>query len=190
MILRTFYAIINAYRYRKHMREFLNNPQLQIKNITALTPAHLQQLNIEALALDFDGVLAAHGEPEPRPEVITWLQNFVKAYAPHQIFILSNKPTPIRAEYFAQNFPNINFVIAKRKKPYPDGMQQIIAAAGVPASKVLLVDDRLGTGILVTCITGSQALWVTEPYVNLKARPITESGFIILRCLEKFLLSL
>lgn len=189
MILRTFYAITHAWRYRNQLRLFMQTPQLQLANITNLSPVQMQHLGIEVLVLDFDGVLAAHGEPEPREEVYLWLQKFMQESPACRIFILSNKPTAVRVEYFQQHFPNIGFIIAKRKKPYPDGMEQIVEAAKVDAAKVLLVDDRLCTGILATCIAGTRALWITKPYINFKARPFAEAGFMFLRWLERILLS-
>ncbi len=63
MILRTLYAITNAWHYRKILKKYVLEPQLQIANVIELKPEQLLQQNINALVLDFDGVLAAHGEP-------------------------------------------------------------------------------------------------------------------------------
>lgn len=181
MIRRTIYAIKEAWHFRVALRQYRNDTALQVNNITLLTPEYLQNLRIEVFVLDFDGVLNSHGEAVPRPEVVAWLYTIPKTL---RVFILSNKPTSERLEYFAKNFPNIGFITAKRKKPYPDGLQEIQKIANVPAKSILLVDDRLVTGILATLIAGTQGLWLTKPYINLKRRPFAETGFIILRFLE------
>ncbi|HSX20743.1 MAG TPA: HAD family hydrolase [Gammaproteobacteria bacterium] len=185
MILRTLYAIAKTWHYRKELKRYIIDSNLQVKNICSITPAYLSALNVHAVVLDYDGVLASHGEPAPRPEVVTWLRSFASAYAPHKIFILTNKPNATRMDYFKQNFPTITFVKARRKKPYPDGLQQIIDLCGCPGSQVLLFDDRLCTGILATLIAGVQGRWITKPYINFQARPFTEAGFVLLRWLER-----
>lgn len=188
MLLRTLYAIKESWHFRTQLKRYLLDASLQVASVRDLQLSVLRAHNIQALVLDYDGVLAAHGEPTPRPENTTWLQEFSRAYAPHKIFILSNKPNPERIAYFQQNFPTITFVKATRKKPYPDGLQQIMTLTGLPAAQIMLVDDRLCTGILAALITGVQGVWVTVPYINLRNRPFAESGFMFLRWLERTLI--
>jgi uncharacterized protein len=188
MCFRFFYALRESWHFREKLRHFLYTPQLQLSNIQDISIQSLQERGVLVLALDYDGVLAAHGEPEPRPEIIGWLRQFCTTFASQKIYILSNKPTLGRQEFFTENFPGIKFIFAKRKKPYPDGLLQIATQAGVPPERVLLVDDRLCTGILATLIAGSQGYWITKPYVNIMARPIVESWFIFLRRSEQLMI--
>lgn len=185
MILRIIYTIKHTWLLRQQLETYVSNRNLQIKNICSITPEYLQEAGIHALVLDYDGVLAAHGEPEPRAEVIAWLQQFSQTFAPRQIYILSNKPTPQRQEYFQQHFPHIVFVIAPRKKPYPDGLLQIIHQSGLAPAQIVLIDDRLCTGILATLLTGVQGRLITQPYINYKHRLLAEIWFVFLRWLEK-----
>ncbi len=184
MLSRLLYTIRSFLCKRTQLKHFVCDHDLQIANITSLTPQFLSKHAVDALVLDFDGVLSAHHEEIPRPEVLIWLENFVKSFAPKQVFILSNQPTKERAEFFRINFPSINFVFATRKKPYPDGLLQIIKATGLPGDKIMLVDDRLGTGILATILAGSKGLWLTKPYINYKLHPVAEYGLRILRAIE------
>ena len=189
MLSRICYGLKVFWADRAQLRAFTQDSRLQLAKVTDLQPENLSENGILALALDFDGVMAAHGEPAPAPEVVKWLAVFQQQYAPNKIYILSNKPTPQRQAYFQLNFPHITFVVARRKKPYPDGLQQILQAAGIQPAQLLLVDDRLGTGIVAAISCGVQARWITAPRTNIAARPVRESFFILLRWLERIILS-
>jgi HAD superfamily phosphatase (TIGR01668 family) len=190
MILRTLYCLKQTWRFRIQLNRYITDHKLQLKDVRSITTTYLSAKNVKALVLDFDGVLAAHGEHTPRSENLTWLQEITRAYAPHKIFILSNKPNADRISYFQEYFPSITFVKAARKKPYPDGLQQIIALSGAPATQIMIVDDRLCTGILAALIVGCQGCWITRPYINLQHRFFAEIGFIFLRWLERVMIAL
>jgi hypothetical protein len=130
-------------------------------------------------------MLAPHGYDEPLPEVITWLKEC--AGDPHikRIYIMSNKPTPRRERYFAEHHPELRFVKGVRKKPYPEGLLNIIAAEAVTPGQVLLVDDRLLTGILATVLAGTKCILVTRPYIDFTFKTISEACFVMIRTLEK-----
>jgi predicted HAD superfamily phosphohydrolase YqeG len=188
MCFRFFYAICETWRFKAQLKQYMQTPVLQLVNIQDISKYELDARGVSVLVLDFDAVLAAHGEPQPKPEIIVWLRQFSKMFQPGKIYILSNKPTAGRQEFFLQNFPEIKFIFAKRKKPYPDGLLQIAADAGAHPQQLLLVDDRLCTGILATLIAGTQGLWITKPYVNIMARPIVERWFIFLRWSEQLII--
>lgn len=185
MCFRFFYAIRESWRFKLQLKNIMQSPQMQLINIQDISKSELDARGVSILVLDYDGVLAAHGEPEPKPEILTWLRQFSQIFAPGKIYILSNKPTLGRQEFFLQNFPEIKFIFSKRKKPYPDGLLQIATEAGVAPQHLLLVDDRLCTGVLATLIAGTQGLWITKPYVNIMARPIAETWFMFLRWSEQ-----
>ena len=149
----------------------------------------MHQQGIKVLVLDFDGVLGAHAEPEVQQEVKLWLEQVNQSFGAENIFILSNKPTTERSRYFSEHFPGINFITAQRKKPYPDGIQAIIQRTGLDSKYLLVVDDRLLTGVLAGVISNVQARWITKPYQNFNKRPIREVFFHILRKLEKYVWS-
>ncbi len=137
------------------------------------------------LVLDFDGVLAPHGALAPLPEVEEFL---VKAcqHSTNGVYILSNKPMMERIDYFAQHFPSIKFIIAK-KKPYPNGLQEITFKAKVKPEELVLVDDRLLTGGLAAILAGTQFLYVRKPFIDYRAKPFKEVCFQCLRLLERLL---
>lgn len=154
--------------------------------VEGITVEYLRKNDVLALVLDYDGVLVAHGDLELTQSVARWLDNLCAEYA-GKICILSNKPTSLRKEYIQRCFPRVEFVVARRKKPYPDGLLQILA--DVPQllpEQVLLVDDRLGTGMLAVELAGVRGLLVFDARRNFRRRPLVEGWFALLRCLERF----
>ncbi len=142
------------------------------------------------LALDFDGVLAPHGFPAPLPEAVTWLKGCAAAFGADKIFILSNKPTDERRQWFAEHFPAMRFISGVRKKPYPDGLDRVGELSGAPLSSILMVDDRLLTGCLAAINAGARPCFVRSPYVSYNHRPLAELFFWLLRNGERLFVGL
>jgi predicted HAD superfamily phosphohydrolase YqeG len=174
--------------HRRELRQLLDSTRLDASILT-LDPEALQSSEkISALALDFDGVLAAHGAPEPLPEAIKWMEQCQSVFGGDRIFILSNKPTDERRQWFAENFPAMRFISGVRKKPYPDGLNKTGALAGVPLSQILMVDDRLLTGCLAALVAGARPCYIRHPYVSFEHRPLAELFFMMLRSMERLLI--
>jgi len=176
-------------QHRRRLRRILDDTPAGT-NILALDPAALKSSGITALALDFDGVLAHHGAPDPLPEATTWVKRCETVFGGDRIFILSNKPTEGRRLWFANHFPAIRFISGVRKKPFPDGLSKTGELAGVPLSQILMIDDRLLTGCLAALVAGSRPCYVRQPYVSFSHRPVAELFFILLRRAERFLVTL
>jgi predicted HAD superfamily phosphohydrolase YqeG len=183
---RVIYALQGFFRYYsnfKHMKMLR-----KINTLVEIDPASLSALGIKVLVLDFDGVLASHGESVPENVVQEWLKHAVKVYGLGQIFLLTNNPKPEREIFFKNYFPAIECISSPRKKPYPDGLLKIQEKTNVLPQEMALVDDRLLTGMLACQIAGVQGFWITQPYVNFAKRPWAELGFALLRKIEKLLL--
>lgn len=183
------YGFIAGFRYRHLLAAILRDTPAGIM-VTGISPEELKQKGIKAIALDFDGVLAPHGRPEPLPEAAAWLSHCCAAFGEEMVFILSNKPTQERQKWFHSRHPGIRFISGVRKKPYPDGLDQVILISGTDPGEVTLLDDRLLTGVLATCLAGTQVVYINAPYVDLPGNSLKESFFILLRTMERFLLSL
>jgi len=153
--------------------------------ILSLNPESLKASGVSVLALDFDGVLANHGAPTPLPEAIEWLNRCVSVFGDDMIFILSNKPTRERSQWFSAHFPGLRFIAGVRKKPYPDGLQKTGELTGVPLSSVLMVDDRLLTGCLAAVNAGARACYIRRPYVSYRHNTTAELFFMLLRRAER-----
>jgi uncharacterized protein len=145
----------------------------------------LKNLGVKVLALDFDGVLANHGETALLPEVMLWLDEAEEVFGANRIFILSNKPAKARSDYFTEHFTGVGFIYGVRKKPYPDGLLKAAEMSGTDPSTMILIDDRLMTGGLAAILAGSRFLWITRPYIDMQKRPAREGFFKVIRSLEK-----
>jgi uncharacterized protein len=187
ILYRSAYALKMAWQHRKALGFYRRDPVLQRVCLRDIDPQVLSARGIQALALDFDGVLASHGELKVHPEIESCITQFIQHFGVERIFVLSNKPSPARAEYFAAHYPGIRWIFAARKKPYPDGIQEILAITGLDAQQLMVFDDRLLTGILAALIAKTSACYITEPYIDLSKRPLAELFFMGLRKLERFL---
>lgn len=153
--------------------------------VLSLDPEQLKSSGIAALALDFDGVLAHHGAPQPLSEAVAWLKHCQSVFGGEKIFILSNKPTAGRKAWFNEHFPAFRFIAGVRKKPYPDGLNKTGELAGVPLGSILMIDDRLLTGCLAAINAGARPCYIRKPYTSYSYRPLAELFFMLLRSGER-----
>lgn len=185
-MLRIIFAIKNLILYRKNLRQFLVDKNLQASSITDLDPVILKRL-FKLLIIDFDGVLAPHGQSQALPEHESWLKRCSNTFGEKKMYILSNKPTPQRQVYF--NDLGLKFIISNKKKPYPDGIYKILANNCSP-HEALVIDDRLATGILAAIIAKTSALLIVNAETNFSHSPVKESFFAVLRFLERKVINL
>lgn len=181
------YGFIAGFRNRHRLSEILRTTRSGVSTVT-VNPEQLKKSGTTVLALDFDGVLAPHGRNEPIPEAATWLANCCSCFDENRIYILSNKPTAERRIWFTTHFPGIRFISGVRKKPYSDGLLQVIEQSGAEPGQVMLVDDRLLTGVLATCLAGTGVIWINRPYVDFRSNPFPEFFFATLRILDTILI--
>jgi len=184
---RWFYAIYHGFKNRHALATFLACPSKRVATLTELTAKRLDADNIAILVLDFDGVLAPHGAKVPIEAAQKWLQSLVNNLGEQRLAILTNKPIPARLAYFANQFPSLYIAHGVRKKPYPDGLLQVAEYKGVPIHRLALLDDRLLTGMLATCLAYCQGYYFTHPYRKVSKRPVVELFFSALRGMERFI---
>lgn len=182
---RICYTLQQMKRHWRALKQFRRDKQWHAQCILDIHLITLKDRGIETLVLDFDGVLANHGAPQPLPEVVHWLDQATSIFQ-KQLYILSNKPNETRQQYFAAHYPDIRFIAGVRKKPYPDGLEKIIQQSGTAPEHIALIDDRLLTGVLATLITGCKAVWITKAYRRYSDRFWHEVFFNCLRLLEKW----
>ena len=184
MYKRIAYTLKNAFVLRK-LLSTLSHEKHQIRDVVEISSSYLRSLNIDILALDFDGVLAPHGSDIMDADICCWLSNFSNKFNQKNIFILSNKPTDERYNYFKQHFPDIQFVSNVKKKPYPDGLIKIQQLSGCKVETIALVDDRILTGGLACLIAGSHPILLKKVRVNFKHSFFAELFFAIVRWAER-----
>jgi putative phosphatase len=183
MLLRAIYCLTNA---RSHIGELYRAMFSEsIAEVSDINDALLSRKQFSVLALDFDGVLAPHGYPEPSDIVKQWLNDIVSNGGFKRIYIYSNKPSDLRRIYFETHHPEVIFISNVRKKPYPDGLLKIIEMEEVPPKSIAMVDDRLLTGILASIIAGTSSLFITHPLIDYSHNTTSEIFFSALRFVEK-----
>jgi len=187
MLGRIFYSIKKSALHRKDLGNV--SLQLKIDSVTDLTPSSLQRDGIRVLVLDFDGVLAPHGYQKPGAMVRHWLEDLLSSGCLQTIYIYSNKPTEERRRYFEVHHPPVRFVRNARKKPYPDGLAKIIKEEGIEPEALLMVDDRLLTGILASIIVRCSSALVRRPLVDFSHATVAELFFAALRLCERLAIS-
>lgn len=177
------YGFTGAFCKRLELAAIIRNT----KPGTTIFSLDLQKLKAEgvgALALDFDGVLAHHGANQPDPKAIEWLFEAARVFGQNNLFILSNKPTEQRKEWFGKHFPHIRFVSGVAKKPFPDGLLKIAQMAQLNRSAIMMIDDRLLTGCLAAINAQCRPCWINKPACSYLHRPLSELFFAMLRKLE------
>lgn len=186
MIKRILYSCATAISYRKKL--FAAAFSERIGQLADLDPAVDFPEHIKVLALDFDGVLAPHGYPEPTGAMKKWLDKINKSGRFARVYVYSNKPSESRKRYFQENYPEFRFVSNVRKKPYPDGLHKIMEAEGVAPENVLMVDDRLLTGMLAAAVAGTSSLYIAKPLADFSYNPAKEAVFATLRSIERWVI--
>lgn len=187
--MRWWYTIKQGWAQRHALKQFLL-PTKQIHSLEEITPQKLDEANIAILVLDFDGVLAPHGAVQLLPQAKEWLRELAQRIGENRIAILTNKPLASRLRILQQQFPSIFVVHGVRKKPYPDGLLQVAEYKGVDPHRLVLIDDRLLTGMLATCLAYAQGWYFRHPYHDYWRHPLTEVFFSFLRVFERWMIRL
>ncbi len=190
--MRWIFAIKQAWLERHKLKLFLVDPGKRIHSLEEITLERLDAANIAILVLDFDGVLNAYDTNQPLPEAELWLTKISQEIGEHRLAILTNKPKEARIRYFAEKFPSL-FMLhghGMKKKPHPEGLLMIAQYRGVAPHRLALVDDRLLTGILATCLAYTQGWYFYPPKTNYWRNPVRESFFSLLRVFERAFIKL
>ena len=180
MIERAIFSIKEGFQHRQELKALP-----YATNIVSIDWKNLYESGIRVVVLDFDGVLAADKQKELYEGVDVVLKTIENVFANH-VYIFSNQPTPQRQAYFAEHFPKIQFLVAK-KKPYPDGLLSVIVREQVSPDKIVLVDDRVLTGGLATVLAGTKCILIEKPYICFCSNMVREVMFMSIRMIERTL---
>ncbi len=181
---RTCFAFKKGIENRKILRS-----KLKANSIVSLNQLKNRLIHggYKVVLLDFDGVLAPHGQSQPVCESLQALKN-LQLSTEISFYVLSNKPTVERKQFFEENFKNIKFIVCKRKKPYPDSIVEVIENEKVLPEQVAIVDDRLLTGLLAAELAGADFFFLSKPLTDYRGSPFTEIFFSVMRRLERVIL--
>lgn len=152
----------------------LFTPEYLFQDVTTITPQFLQQKGIQALVLDVDNTLTAHGSQQLSDPVRRWLDE-MKAQG-IGLMIASNN-TRKRVEPFADKI-GLDFV-SMSCKPLTFGLARARRRFGVSRKQMAIVGDQLFTDRLAGSLHGSPAL------VVLPCGPDLNRGVRFKRHLEK-----
>lgn len=178
---------LKAMRLKKSkLSAFWHEENNKIKSLSDLPMNFCEKRNIKVLVLDFDGVLAAHGEHRPIAKMHAWLETLMNQYPELKVCVLSNNPLFSRQQFFKDHFASLIWISGVPKKPYPDGLLKIIHEFKVAPKEVCLIDDRLLTGILAAELAGVQAILVTKPVQAIGKHLFKECFFVFLRAAERW----
>ena len=183
MINRIWFAVSQAYKHKVSLKRAAQ--AYPIKKLSELSQLLTSIDDLEGLVLDFDGVLAPHGEQQPNKKAVAVLTHLIETYPNLHYFILSNKPNLQRRAYFLSHFPKIKFIRATQKKPYPDGLQYIKDKYHISETGLAIVDDRILTGGLAAVLAGVKWIYLYPAVQNYPASPFKEWWFAVLRSLER-----
>lgn len=158
---------------------------MHVNNVTYINSDFIDENKIKVLILDFDGVLSCHGDETVDDDVLMWLKEVIDNRPSLKICILSNKPLRVREDFFKLNTPSVDFIVAAKKKPYPDGINSVLKKYSINPRDACIVDDRLATGVLAGVISNIKTCYVYPP----RARATkVETFFRGLRRMERFAL--
>ncbi len=174
-----------CWQHRHTLHTTLKQPNYHINTVLELTATDLITQDIRLLALDFDGVLSAHGSDRPIPPVNAWLQALITDYPEQQICIYSNHVFPARTAYLQSHFPKITVIDYQHKKPNPHDLQRLLQQRNLRPAQALVIDDRITSGFLAAVSIGAQARLVDAPFTDITNGRWKEYWFRCVRLLEK-----
>lgn len=152
-------------------------PDYFFKNVTEITPAFLEKIQIKGLVLDVDNTLAFADDPVPFTGVLDWIDVLQKAKV--KLLIVSNN-TAGRVSRFAEilGLDYISFAL----KPFPVGFRRARKKMALPAKQIAAVGDQLFTDITGAKLAGLRTMLIAP------ARMETSFSFRVRRKMEKRLL--
>lgn len=179
---RVVFAIQQALSHRAALLDIRKNA---LRSVADINLSQLRSDGIESLIFDYDGILASHGKPAPDAMGIDLL-NTAQTLFEH-VAILSNKPNETRKAYFAKHYPAIDFIVGKRKKPYPDGINEILTKTTTAPKNTCIIDDRLTTGCLAGVLCNVNIVYVSHPKTDYAFDFFSELFFDTIRRVERLI---
>ena len=187
---RMWFAIKKTWQFRKKLKHIRNGAPNNYDDVTKIDGTELVNAGKKGVILDFDGVLAPHGRNIIDKDVEAWLLGNIRKKNNLKFFVLSNKPMRVRENYFADVFPEVEFVSGVKKKPYPDGILKIIKDFNLAPDELVIVDDRLATGGLAGILAKIDIIYIYPPRTDVGSNIMPEIFFKFLRLAERAIIKL
>jgi uncharacterized protein len=140
----------------------LLTPKIVIQELESLDAQRLKNAGIEAIAIDYDGVIVAyHSLEKPEESKVQKIRELSQLFT---IGILSNRKGKL-LQSLEDTLGELNLPILKceKMKPHPDAYHNAAICLSTPVSKTAIVEDRLVTGIAGANKLGMYTIWISSP---------------------------
>lgn len=155
----------------------LLKPTIALNDVTKITAGLLEKMGIKGLLLDLDNTLTTHNNPEPKPEVMAWLDEMKRSGI--CLMIVSNNKHA-RVKPFAERL-GLDFE-SSGKKPIPVGFRRAEERMGLKREEIAAVGDQLYTDILGANLGKYKSIFVfpmePEKHFFFKVKRTLEKPFL------------
>lgn len=134
----------------------------------------LERRGIEALLIDVDNTLIAHGTPEVTPDRLEWAERAGESF---KLCLVSNSITGRRMRRLAEamGIPGIN-VWTWDRKPFTAGVRRAMRELGSTPETTAMIGDQVMTDVIAGNRAGLYTIWVDR---------ISEEEFIFTRAIHR-----
>lgn len=155
----------------------LLKPTIALNDVTRISADLLKDRGIRGLLLDLDNTLTTHNNPEPKPEVMAWLDEMKRSGI--SLMIVSNNKHA-RVKPFAERL-KLDFE-SSGKKPIPVGFRRAEERMGLSHEEIAVVGDQLYTDILGANLGRYKSIFVfpmePEKHIFFKLKRALEKPFL------------
>ena len=178
--------IRSIFKHRAALGRIARQARYQANTVLDIDPEELYKQGTRILVLDFDGVLNHHDATTIASPVLEWVLRCQRVFGADHLYLHSNNNRGARIDWISQHIPGLQVLDPANKKPSPEGLLSIMAGTEIKPETVILIDDRLLTGMLAVCRAGCQGIYIRKPYTDFTQARFREVGFWTLRRLELF----
>lgn len=135
-------------------------PDQVVRGVTSIDLDALAERGIEALLIDVDNTLIAHGVAELSPERLEWARRAVQRF---EVCLVSNSMTGRRMRRLADvlGIPGIA-VWHWNRKPFTGGVRRAMRMIGSTPETTAMIGDQVMTDVLAGNRAGLHTIWVQQ----------------------------
>jgi len=158
-------------------------PKIIIDDLEKLDAQRLMKAGIEAIAIDYDGVVVAyHSLKKPEESKVQKIRELSQLFT---VGILSNRKGKLLQSLEATlRELKLPILRCEKMKPHPDAYHNAAVCLSMPPSKTAIVEDRLVTGIAGANKLGMYTIWISHPVKdgkepwNVRTYRVVEEGLM------------
>jgi len=153
-------------------------PDQVVRGVTSIDLDALAERGIEALLIDVDNTLIAHGVAELSPERLDWAERAVQRF---RVCLVSNSMTGRRMRRVADTLGIPGLAVWHwDRKPFTGGVRRAMRLIGSTPQTTAMIGDQVMTDILAGNRAGLHTIWVQQIeeneffFTRLVHRPLEE----------------